>query len=76
MGKQIYYHKLRNDDPDTIRSHISYLEQQHKSLDEQIKRGHTNYLDDEHLGKMKHEKLGIKRKIVEFKQKLEQVTNG
>jgi hypothetical protein len=46
------------------------LEQHHRRLDESIKRGYTNYLDDASLGKMKQEKLAIKRSIEFIKKEL------
>ena len=74
MGKQIYYHNLRNDDPDTIRSHILYLTEQHKLLKEAVKQGRSHFLDDAELGKMKQQKLIIKRQIAEFETKLKEIT--
>jgi len=74
MAKQIYYHNLRNDDPDTIRSHIGYLTEQHKRLKEDVKRGHSYFLDDAELGKMKQQKLIIKREIEIYKEKLKEIT--
>jgi len=74
MAKQIYYHNLRNDDPDTIRSHIMYLTEQHKRLKEDVKRGHSYFLDDAELGKMKQQKLIIKRQIAEYEAKLREIT--
>ena len=46
------------------------LEQIHQRLDENIKRGYTNYLDDASLGKMKQEKLSIKRSIEVIRKQL------
>lgn len=74
MAKQIYYHNLRNDDPDTIRSHIEYLIEQHKRLKEDVKQGHSYFLDDAELGKMKQQKLIIKREIEMYKEKLKEIT--
>ena len=48
----------------------NHLEQHHANLDKQIKEGYTNYLDDQFLGKTKHEKLQIKRQIEETREKL------
>ena len=48
-------------------SHLGCLEQRHAELDTKIKQGYSHYLDDEHLGKMKHEKLTIKRQIENLK---------
>jgi hypothetical protein len=49
---------------------LTALEQRHKQLDENIKRGYTSYLDDAHLGKMKQEKLFVKRQIEQIKTEL------
>jgi hypothetical protein len=46
------------------------LEQHHRRLDEQIARGYTNYLDDASLGKMKQEKLTVKRSIESIRKQL------
>ncbi len=46
------------------------LEQHHRRLDESIKRGYTNYLDDASLGKMKQEKLTVKRSIESIRKQL------
>lgn len=48
-------------------SHLESLLQRHAKLDEEIKQGYSNYIDDEHLAKMKHEKLVLKREIAELK---------
>lgn len=48
-------------------SHLESLLQRHTKLDEDIKQGYSNYIDDEHLSKMKHEKLVLKREITELK---------
>ena len=54
----------------TLSEQLTELEQRHKLLDENIKRGYTNYLDDTHLGKMKQEKLFVKRQIEQIKTEL------
>ena len=54
----------------TLESKLAELEQYHKTLDNNIKRGYTNYLDDAHLSKMKQEKLYIKRNIEEIRLQL------
>jgi hypothetical protein len=54
----------------TLENELAELEQIHRKLDESIKRGYTNYLDDASLGKMKQEKLIIKRSIDSIKSKL------
>jgi hypothetical protein len=53
-----------------LEDELTELEQHHKRLDENIKRGYTNYLDDASLGKMKQEKLSIKRSIETIRKKL------
>lgn len=58
-----------------LEHHLKHLTEHHVELDRKIKDGYTHYLDDEHLGKIKHEKLGIKREIEEIKTKLKAVVN-
>ena len=53
-----------------LEDELTELEQHHKHHDEQIARGYTNYLDDAMLGKMKQEKLTIKRSIESIRKKL------
>ena len=53
-----------------LEDELAELEQHHRRLDESIKRGYTNYLDDAHLGKMKQEKLVIKRSIESIRKQL------
>lgn len=53
-----------------LEDELNELEQLHRKLDEQISRGYTNYLDDSCLGKMKQEKLYIKREIENIRTKL------
>jgi len=53
-----------------LEDELSELEQHHQRLDENIKRGYTNYLDDANLGKMKQEKLQIKRSIESIRRQL------
>ena len=48
---------------DKLQHHLKHLEERHAELEKKIKDGYTHYLDDMHLGKIKHEKLGIKRDI-------------
>lgn len=45
---------------------LEVLRQQHAELDRKIKEGYSHYLDDQHLQKMKHEKLTLKRKITQY----------
>ena len=54
----------------TLEMELNELQERHKILDENIKRGYTNYIGDAHLGKMKQEKLMIKRRIVAIEEKL------
>ena len=53
-----------------ITERLHELELRHKSLDENIKRGYTNYLDDTCLSKMKQEKLFVKRQIEQLKTEI------
>ena len=53
-----------------LEDELTELEQHHQRLDESIKRGYTNYMDDASLGKMKQEKLYIKREIENIRQQL------
>ncbi len=50
--------------------HLKHLQDRHAELDKKIKDGYSHYLDDEHLGKIKHEKLGVKREIVQVEKQL------
>ena len=53
-----------------LENELAELEQHHRKLDENIKRSYTNYLDDSSLGKMKQEKLIIKRSIENIRTQL------
>ena len=55
---------------DKLQHHLKHLEERHAELEKKIKDGYSHYLDDMHLGKIKHEKLGIKRDIEDTKKKL------
>lgn len=57
-------------DRDALEDELAELEQHHQRLDENIRRCYTNYLDDLSLGKMKQEKLFVKRSIESIKAKL------
>ena len=57
-------------DRTVLEDELNELEQHHQRLDEQISRGYTNYMDDASLGKMKQEKLHIKRSIESIRQQL------
>ena len=73
MAKQIYYHNLRKEramNKEKLEHHLKHLEQRHAELEKKIKDGYSHYLDDEHLGKIKHEKLGVKREIVQVEKQL------
>jgi hypothetical protein len=54
----------------SLEDELTELEQHHQRLDESIRRGYTNYMDDASLGKMKQEKLYIKREIENIRTKL------
>jgi hypothetical protein len=58
-----------------LEHHLYHLQQRHSELEKKIKDGYSHYLDDEHLGKIKHEKLGIKREITECQTKLKVLDN-
>ena len=70
MGKQIFYHNLKNGSVPELQSYIEILKERHRDLDKRIKEGYTNYLTDKGMQKMKFEKASIKREIEEIKQKL------
>lgn len=53
-----------------LEDELHELEQHHQRLDEDIKRSYTNYLDDASLGKMKQEKLHVKRSIENIRKQL------
>lgn len=53
-----------------LQHHLDQLKNRHTELEKKIKDGYSHYLDDEHLGKIKHEKLGVKREIAECQIKL------
>jgi len=53
-----------------LQHHLRHLEERHAELEKKIKDGYSHYLDDMHLGKIKHEKLVIKREIEEAKARL------
>ena len=60
-------------DATKLQHHITHLEEKHRLLEQKITDGVTHYLDDAYLGKMKHEKLQIKRQLEEAKTKLKAV---
>jgi len=49
---------------------LDKLKHYHQQLDTQINIGYTNYLDDQQLTKMKHEKLLVKRSIDNIRTQL------
>jgi len=53
-----------------LEHHLKHLQERHAELDKKIKDGYTHYLDDEHLGKIKHEKLLVKRDITKTEKQL------
>ena len=53
-----------------LQHHLIHLEERHVELEKKITDGYTHYLDDEHLSKIKHEKLGIKREITKIQKQL------
>ena len=55
-----------------LQHHLDSLQQRHAELEKKIKDGYSHYLDDMHLGKIKHEKLGIKRDINKTLKQLEE----
>ncbi len=55
---------------DKLEHHLKHLQDRHAELEKKIKDGYTHYLDDEHLSKIKHEKLGVKREITKIEKQL------
>jgi hypothetical protein len=55
-----------------LQHHLKHLEERHAELEKKIKDGYSHYLDDMHLGKIKHEKLGLKRDISKTLKQLEE----
>ena len=53
-----------------LQHHLKHLQERHAELEKKIKDGYSHYLDDMHLGKIKHEKLGIKRDIAQIEKQL------
>ena len=53
-----------------LQHHLKHLEERHSELEKKIKDGYSHYLDDMHLGKIKHEKLGVKREISQIEKQL------
>jgi hypothetical protein len=55
-----------------LQHHLRHLEERHAGLEKKIKDGYSHYLDDVHLGKIKHEKLSVKREITKTEKQLEE----
>ena len=55
-----------------LQHHLKHLEERHSELEKKINDGYSHYLDDMHLSKFKHEKLGIKRDISKTLKQLEE----
>ena len=53
-----------------LQHHLNHLKERHAQLEKKIKDGYSHYLDDEHLSKIKHEKLGVKREIAQTEKQL------
>jgi len=53
-----------------LEHHLKQLQERHAELEKKITDGYTHYLDDEHLSKIKHEKLGVKREITKIEKQL------
>lgn len=75
MGKQIFYHNLKNGRLPELKSYIEILKERHRDLDKKIKEGYTNYLTDKGMQKMKFEKAAIKREIADYEQRLKDATD-
>jgi hypothetical protein len=55
-----------------LQHHLKHLEERHSELEKKVNDGYSHYLDDIHLSKIKHEKLGIKRDIEKTLKQLEE----
>jgi len=53
-----------------IANHLESLKTKHRELDDQIKKGYTNYLSDTSLTKMKLQKLQLKDQIEKLTKQL------
>ena len=53
-----------------LEHYLNQLQARHSELENKITDGYTHYLDDEHLSKIKHEKLGVKRIITKIEKQL------
>jgi hypothetical protein len=57
-------------DADKLQNHIAQLEEKHQLLKQQITDGYSHYLDDVYLGKLKLEKLIVKRQLENIRKQL------
>ena len=53
--------------------HIRTLEEEHLILDSQIKDGYSKFVNDDDLGKLKLQKLNLKREIETLKHQYNQI---
>lgn len=73
MGKQIFYHNLKNGNESELQSYLEILRERHRDLDKRIAEGYSHYLTDKGMQKMKFEKAAVKREIVEVEEKLKKL---
>jgi len=52
--------------------HIKHLEEEHSSLDKQIKEGYSHFVNDADLNKVKFQKLQLKRELETLKHQYNQ----
>ena len=53
-----------------LEHNLADLRERHAELEKKIKDGYSHYLDDIHLSKIKHEKLGVKRELTKIQKQL------
>ena len=58
---------------DKLLHHIRTLEEEHLILDSQIKDGYSKFVNDKDLGKLKLQKLNLKREIETLKHQYNQI---
>ena len=58
---------------DKLLHHIRTLEEEHLILDSQIKDGYSRFVNDDDLGKLKLQKLNLKREIETLKHQYNQI---
>lgn len=58
---------------DKLLHHIRTLEEEHLILDSQIKDGYSKFVNDDDLGKLKLQKLNLKREIETLKHQYNQI---